>query len=92
VVGDRTYAFVGLERTGGVMVYDITDPRAPFFVSYGSNSDVLGNAEDGTAGDVAPEGIRFVTAEESPTGAPLLLVANEVSGSTTVYAIEAAGE
>lgn len=29
-----TYAFVGLERQGGVMVYDVTDPTAPTFVQY----------------------------------------------------------
>jgi hypothetical protein len=27
-----TCAFIGLERVGGVMVYDITNPFAPFFV------------------------------------------------------------
>ena len=30
----RTYAFVGLERPGGLMVYDVTDPSAPAFQQY----------------------------------------------------------
>lgn len=30
----RTYAFVGLERIGGFMVYDVTDPGAASFGAY----------------------------------------------------------
>ena len=34
-VGDRTYAFVGLERGGGgVMVYEVTNPTKPVFIEY----------------------------------------------------------
>lgn len=39
-VGDRTYAFVGLERIGGVMIYDVTDPVQPFYVDYVNGKDV----------------------------------------------------
>jgi hypothetical protein len=88
VLGDRTYAFIGLERIGGVMVYDISNPFAPEWVGYVNNRDFGGNAQTGSAGDLAPEGLAFVSAEESPTGEPLLIVSNEVSGSTTLYAIE----
>lgn len=77
VVGGRTYAFVGLERAGGgVMVYNVTDPTAPRFVTY-SRKD----------GDVSPEGLVFVSAADSPSGRPLLIVSNEVSGTVTVYDI-----
>ena len=86
-IGGRTYAFVGLERVGGVMVYDITTPVAPFFVQYLNNRDFSGDAEAGTAGDLAPEGLVFVPRSASPTGTPLLVVTNEVSGSTTVYEV-----
>lgn len=89
-IGERTYAFVGLERIGGVVVYDITDPAQPSFVTYANNRDFGGDAEAGTAGDLAPEGIVFIPAEQSPTGGPALLVANELSGSTTIWSIEAA--
>lgn len=83
----HTYAFIGLERIGGIMVYDITDPYAPAFVTYVNNRDFAGDAELGTAGDLGPEGIAFVPASQSPTCNPLLVVGNEVSGSTTVYEI-----
>ena len=33
------------------------------------------------------EGLAFVPAHESPSGSALLIVANEVSGSTTVYEV-----
>ena len=39
------------------------------------------------AGDLAPEGVKFIAADKSPTGRPMLAVANEVSGTTTVYQV-----
>lgn len=86
-LNDHTYAFIALERIGGVMVYDVTDPTAPVFVTHAQNRDYTGSADAGTAGDIGPEGLIFVPADASPNSAPLLVVANEVSGSTTVYAI-----
>jgi Ca2+-binding RTX toxin-like protein len=67
------------------MVYNITDPKTPEFVQYINNRDFSGDPEAGTAGDLGPEGLTFISAEDSPTGRPLLVVGNEVSGSTTVY-------
>jgi Ca2+-binding RTX toxin-like protein len=84
-VNGRLYSFTGLERIGGIMVYDITDPKTPEFVQYINNRDFSGDPEAGTAGDLGPEGLTFISAEDSPTGRPLLVVGNEVSGSTTVY-------
>lgn len=86
-IGDRAYAFVGLERIGGFMVYDITDPTTPAFVEYVNNRNFDGDPEAGTAGDLAPEGLLFISAEDSPNGEPLLVVTNEVSSTTTVYSL-----
>lgn len=86
-IGDRTYAFIGLERVGGIMVYDVTNPTAPTYVTYTNNRNFAGNAEAGTAGDLAPEGLLFIPAAESPNGDPLLVVTNEVSGTTTIYGL-----
>ncbi len=85
----QMYAFIGLERLGGVMVFDVTDPMAPEFVQYVNNRDFAGDPEAGTAGDLGPEGFYFIPGAFSPTGDPLLAVANEISGSTTLYSIEA---
>ncbi|QBR75125.1 choice-of-anchor I family protein [Microbacterium sediminis] len=41
-----------------------------------------------SAGDLGPEGLDFVAAANSPTGKPLLVVGNEVTGSTTVYTLD----
>lgn len=87
-VNGRTYAFIGLERIGGVMVYDISDPAAARFVQYLNPRDFTGNAPDGTAGDLGPEGLEFVPATHSPTGRPLLIVAHEVSGSVAIFQVE----
>lgn len=86
-LNDHLYAFIGLERIGGVMVYDITDPTAPEFATYINTRDFSGDAEAGTAGDLGPEGLIVISAEDSPTGEPLLVVGYEVSGTTTIYSI-----
>lgn len=80
-LGQKTFAFIGLERVGGVMVYDVTDPRAPTFVTYA-------NPRIGGAGDLGPEGLTFVPAVRSPNRHPLLIVGNEVSGTTAIFQVE----
>jgi hypothetical protein len=42
---------------------------------------------NGTAGDLGPEDMAFISAEVSPNGLPLPAVSNEVSGTTTLYQI-----
>ncbi|MGB0563128.1 MAG: choice-of-anchor I family protein [Spirulinaceae cyanobacterium] len=87
-IGETTYAFIGLERVGGVVVYDVTDPTTPEYVTYTNNRNFAGDAEAGTAGALAPEGLLFIAADESPNGEPLLVVTNEVSGTTLIYGLE----
>ena len=86
-VGGRTYAFIGLERIGGIVVYDVSDPHEPTFVQYINTCDFSVVAGPGSGGDLAPEGLAFISAAESPTGQPLLAVAFEVSGTTTLFGI-----
>ena len=76
------YAFVTLERIGGVMTYDITDPSAPVFVSYKNN-----RTTDMVGGDLGPEGIIYVSPEDSPVSKGLVVMANEVSATISVYEI-----
>ncbi|MEB3828212.1 choice-of-anchor I family protein [Phormidium sp. CCY1219] len=95
---DRTFAFIGLERIGGIMTYDITNPYKPFFVDYVNNRDfsiAFDVDEEGdpnptaaqlaAVGDLGPEGLLFISAKDSPNGIPLLVSTNEVSGTTTIY-------
>jgi len=81
----RTYAFIGLERIGGIMVYDLSDPHLPVFVQYINNRNFLAVTNTAAAGDLGPEGVHFVSEDDSPTGVPLVVVANEISGTTSVY-------
>ncbi|RAU96538.1 choice-of-anchor I family protein [Paenibacillus sp. YN15] len=83
VINGKTYAFVGLERIGGIMAYNVTDPAQATFAGYVNSRDF--NVPVG--GDSGPEGLHFVAAEYSPTGKPLLLVGNEISGTVAVYEI-----
>ncbi|PUB88275.1 MAG: alkaline phosphatase [gamma proteobacterium symbiont of Ctena orbiculata] len=93
-IEDRTFAFVGLERVGGIMVYDITNPHRVSFIEYLNNRDFSVDAElpDGSTnplvGDLGPEGITFIDEDDSPVESPLLVVGNEVSGTTTIYSID----
>ncbi len=97
-VAGQYYAFIGLERTGGVMIYNITNPFAVSFVDYIVNRDFdtafeintdTGEVEGDASlvGDLGPEGMKFISAENSPTSEPLLVIGNEVSGTTSVYAL-----
>ena len=81
-IDGRTYAFIGLERTGGIVMYDVTDPTTPLFVDYLNNR----NFAAGT-GDLGPEGLTFIPARDSPNGRPMLVAANEISGTVTLYSI-----
>ena len=87
-INGQTFAFIGLERVGGIMVNNTRNPEAPQCVQYINNRDFSGDPELGTSGDLAPEGLAFVNAKQSPSGKPLLIVGNEVSGTTTVYEID----
>ena len=84
-VGERTYAFIGLERVGGVMVYDITDPAETVYVNYINSRDF---SED-IAGDDSPEGLCFIPAADSADGNAYLLAACEVSGTVAAYELTA---
>lgn len=92
-VDGKSYAFVGLERIGGIMVYDITDTADVNFVNYintrnfSEDPDQLGGGLSYLTGDVAPEGMYFIGADVSPSGTPILLSAFEVSGTVAAYAV-----
>jgi len=82
-IAGRMFAFVSLERVGGVMVYDVTDPTAPVFVDYKNSRSV-----SAYAGDHGPEGITFINGSQSPDGKNYVIVANEISGTLTIFEVD----
>lgn len=82
-INGQYYAFITLERTGGLITYNITNPTAPEFVSYKNHRD-LGSTE---GGDLGPEGIIYIAPENSPNGMALIVMSNEVSATVSVYTI-----
>ncbi len=84
--GSSVYAFIGLERIGGVMMYDITDPSSSAFVDYINTRDFAG-ADLASSGDLGTEGLCVINAADSPNKNIVILAANEVSGTVAVYEI-----
>ena len=82
-IGSQTFAFISLERVGGVMVYNVTDPNNVTFVDY-KNS----RSTSAYGGDHGPEGITYIRPENSATGKPYVLVANEISGTITIFEVD----
>lgn len=95
-IAGRQFAFIGLERIGGIMVYDVSNPQAARFVQYINRRDFsvefdedLTDETAGAAGDLGPESLVVIPADQSPiAGVPLLAVGNEVSGTTTLFRID----
>ncbi len=94
-VAGNTYAFIGLERDSGLMIYDVSDPTSPVFVSYvppqfeepvsANGLTVAAASDDGGLQRISPEIIEFIPAAESSSGRAQIAVAYEVSGTTAVY-------
>jgi hypothetical protein len=76
------YAFVSMERVGGLMVFNVSNPAAPQFVQYVNNRGLTG-----LTGDRGPEGIIYVKQQDSPNGKALVVLGNEISSSVSVYEI-----
>ncbi len=92
MINGRMYAFIGLERQSAVLIYDITDPANPVYQRYLSNRDFSVSNNDiaivaDAAGDLGPEGLKFIPASDSPDGMPYLITGNEISGTVTAYAL-----
>lgn len=87
-INDQTYAFIGMEQASVIAIYDVTDPEHPEFcgIHMGRNIEE-GKPGAQQASDLGPESLVFISAENAPDGKPLLAVAYEVSGTTTLYEI-----
>ncbi|WP_080780233.1 choice-of-anchor I family protein [Chryseobacterium phocaeense] len=81
-IAGQTYAFITLERTGGVMVYNITDPNNPTFTDYKHS-----RSTSAYGGDNGPEGITYIAPENTTTGKGYVVIANEISGTLSMYEV-----
>jgi len=96
-IGDSTIAFVGLERIGGIMAYDVSDPENPRFLDYVNNRnfkedpEVEDDVTNRKVRDLGTEGMIFIPADESPMDQALVVVSNEISGTTTIYIVVTRG-
>ncbi len=81
-INGQTFAFITLERTGGVMVYNVTDPNNVTFTDYKHS-----RMTSAFGGDNGPEGITYIAPENSTTGKGYVIVANEISGTLSMYEV-----
>lgn len=73
--GDDTLAFIGLERTSGVFVFQMNNPSKPAPVAF---------IDVGELGDEGPEGLLYIE-RDANTG--WLFVTNEISNTISLYEI-----
>jgi hypothetical protein len=86
-INGSTYAFVSLERIGGVMMFNVDNPNAPVFVGYANNRSTTLSGPD-----LGAEGIIIIPAAESPNGNTLVILANEVSSTLSIYQVNTCAE
>jgi hypothetical protein len=82
-ISEKQYAFVSLERVGGVMVYDVTDPANARFVDYKNSRSV-----SAYTGDHGPEGLIYIPAAATATAKNYVVVANEISGTLSIFEVK----
>jgi hypothetical protein len=82
VINGIHYAFIALERVGGCMVFNVENPSTPVFVTYVNNRTLAGSGPD-----LGAEGIIFISAEDSPNGQAIVILANEVSSTLSIFAV-----
>jgi len=82
-INDTVYAFISLERIGGIMVYDVTNPANPQFVQYINNR----STSNASIGDRGPEGIIYIPYTQSPIDTGLVIISNEISSTISVYKV-----
>lgn len=64
------------------MIFDVSTPDRPTFVQYFNNRSF---SSDTVGPDSGPEIVLFVPANQSPTGRALLFLANEITGTVSIY-------
>lgn len=86
-INGSNYAFVALERIGGVMMFNVDNPTTPVFVGYANNRSTTISGPD-----LGAEGIITISAADSPNGRTLVILANEVSSTLSIYQVNTCAE
>jgi hypothetical protein len=86
-INGSAYAFVSLERIGGVMMFNVDNPNSPVFVGYANNRSTTLSGPD-----LGAEGIIIIPASDSPNGKTLVILANEVSSTLSIYQVNTCAE
>ena len=81
MINGSQYGFIGLERIGGVMMFDVTVPTAPTYVGYYNHRTPTGGPDRGA------EGIIFIPDSLSPNGNAIVIAANEVSSTLSIFQV-----
>ena len=68
------------------MIYDVTVPTAPSFVRYLNDRDF---SSPSVGPDSGAEIVRFIPADDSPTREPLLVFSNEITGTVSIWRLDA---
>jgi hypothetical protein len=84
--GDN-YLFVSLERVGGAMIFNINDPANPVYVGYRNNRSTTVSGPD-----LGAEGMIYISPEASPNGNAIIILANEVSSTLSIYQVNTCAE
>ena len=81
-INGKPYVFLALERIGGVMVFNVENPLSPVYVAYRNNRSTTLSGPD-----LGAEGIVTIPAAISPNGNDILILANEVSSTLSIYQV-----
>ncbi len=85
------YAFIGCERVGGIMVYDVSTPASSTFVQYINNRDFeVSDVETEAVGDLGVEDIIYIAPTEAGDTNAYIVTSNEVSGTVSVFRVSGA--
>lgn len=75
------FAFVALERTGGVIMFNVNTPTAPTYTGYYNHRTVTGGPDRGA------EGIIYIPDSLSPNGNAIVITANEISSTLAIFQV-----
>ncbi len=85
-INGEQYAFLALERIGGAMMFNVSNPASPVYTGYRNHRTVTGGPDRGA------EGIIYIPDSLSPNGHALLILANEVSSTLSIMQITTCAE